>query len=172
VYNLAGDGCAGASAGPSERTTRPGVPGMARSVSGDPAPSGHLLHRCGIFHNFLTGWWDDTGLRRKYWTPGRMMTCGYGFQRTGWTHRIDLRIRRSRARCVPDEADSHGYWQSLADTSACPLTCVRTGPSVVAHVLLSSRSRVRVALGRQLDSTASRIGLTVARRTMPPVPGC
>jgi hypothetical protein len=46
-------------------------------------------------HNFLTDWWDDTGLRRKYWTPGRMMTCGYGFQRTGRTLSIDLRIRRS-----------------------------------------------------------------------------
>ena len=57
-----------------------------------------------------------------------------------WMAEILLRIRRSRARCVPDEADSHGYWQSLADTSACPLTCVRTGPSVVAHVLLSRRS--------------------------------
>ena len=57
-----------------------------------------------------------------------------------WSTCPELRIRRSRARCVPDEADSHGYWQSLADTSACPLTCVRTGPSVVAHVLLSSRS--------------------------------
>ncbi len=68
---------------------------------------------------------------------------------SGCPHR-ELRIRRSRARCVPDEADSHGYWQSLADTSACPLTCVRTGPSVVAHVLLSSRSRVRVAVGAQM----------------------
>src|SRR6185437_15290766 len=57
-----------------------------------------------------------------------------------WMAEILLRIRRSRARCVPDEADSHRYWQSLADTSACPLTCVRTGPNVVAHVLLSSSS--------------------------------
>jgi hypothetical protein len=53
----------------------------------------------------------------------------------------NLQIRRSRARCVPDEADSHGYWQSLADTSACPLTCVRTGPGPCAYILLSSRSR-------------------------------
>ena len=47
---------------------------------------------CRISHNFLTDWWDDTGLRRKYWTPGRMMTCGFGFRHTGRTPSTDLRI--------------------------------------------------------------------------------
>ena len=45
-----------------------------------------------------------------------------------------------RARCVPDETANHGYWQSLADTSAHQLTCERTGPRMAAHVLLSNRS--------------------------------
>jgi hypothetical protein len=39
------------------------------------------------------------------------------------------------------------HWQSFTDTSICPLTCVRTGSDMAAHVLLSSRSLVRVAVG-------------------------
>jgi hypothetical protein len=46
---------------------------------------------------------------------------------------------------VPDQAANRGYWQSLTDISICPLTCVRTGPGMAAHVLLSSRSRGRGA---------------------------
>jgi len=48
--------------------------------------------------------------------------------------------QRARARCVPDRVVNPGNWQSLTDTPTCLLTCARTGPSVAAHVLLSSSS--------------------------------
>jgi len=42
----------------------------------------------------------------------------------------------------PDEAAANqGYWQSLAETSACPLTWAWAGPGLSAHVLLRSGSR-------------------------------
>jgi len=60
--------------------------------------------------------------------------------------------RRERARCVPDEAVNRGYWQSLTGTFMYLLTCARARPGMAAHVLLSSRSRVRVAVGALLKS--------------------
>lgn len=39
-----------------------------------------------------------------------------------------LRGFRARDRCVPDQAANEGYWQSLANALACPLTCARAGP--------------------------------------------
>jgi hypothetical protein len=59
---------------------------------------------------------------------------------------------------VPDQAANGGYWQSLADTSKCSLTCARAGPGLPAHVLLSSRSRVRVAVGAQVMGGPSECG--------------
>jgi hypothetical protein len=61
-----------------------------------------------------------------------------------------VRDRRRRARCVPDPSVNAGNLRSLAGTSACLMTCAHTGPSIAAYVLLSSRSRVRVAVGAQL----------------------
>jgi hypothetical protein len=50
------------------------------------------------------------------------------------------RPNQPRARCMPDEAANRGYWQSLADTSVCPLACTRAGQRMAAHVLLSNGS--------------------------------
>ena len=58
-----------------------------------------------------------------------------------------VRDHRRRARCVPDRSVNAGNLRSLAGTSACLTTCAHTGPSIAAYVLLSSRSRVRVAVG-------------------------
>ena len=63
-----------------------------------------------------------------------------------------VRDHRRRARCVPDRSVNAGNLRSLAGTSACLTTCAHTGPSIAAYVLLSSRSRVRVAVGAQMCS--------------------
>jgi len=72
-----------------------------------------------------------------------------------------------RARCVPDETANHGYWQSLADTSACQLTCERTGPSMAAYVLLSNRSECGVKspliIAAVASSRGQRMGTTPKR---------
>jgi hypothetical protein len=86
----------------------------------------------------------DTGLWRLCRTPSRTLTCGPGFRRAGRTLSIDLRIRSSHARCVPDEAVNQANSRLLADTFAYPLTCPRTGPGPPAYVLLSSRSRGQI----------------------------
>ena len=57
---------------------------------------------------------------------------------------------QARARCVPDGAVGRGYSRSLADAPTYPLNCTWTGPGMPAYVLLSSRSRVRVAVEAQL----------------------
>ena len=58
-----------------------------------------------------------------------------------------VRDRRRRARCVPDRPVNAGNPRSLTDTFTRLLTCAWTGPSIATYVLLSSRSRVRVAVG-------------------------
>ena len=106
MYNLAGMGAPQPARDHRSELQGQGPGDGPFGVRGSCAVRGHPLHRCGISHNFLTDWQDDTGLRRKYRTPGRMMTCGYGFQRTGWTHRIDLRIRRLGVRVPPSAPSS------------------------------------------------------------------
>ena len=58
-----------------------------------------------------------------------------------------VRDRRRRARCVPDRPVNAGNPRSLTDTFTRLLTCAWTGPSIAVYVLLSNRSRVRVAVG-------------------------
>jgi hypothetical protein len=61
-----------------------------------------------------------------------------------------------RARCVPDRLVNTGKSRSLADTPTCPLTCEHAGLRLAAHVLLSSRSRVRVAVGAHIKEPGQR----------------
>jgi hypothetical protein len=55
-----------------------------------------------------------------------------------------------RARCVPDRGDDRGISRSLTDSLLASLTCGGPGQGGIIHDLLSSRSRVRVALGAPL----------------------
>ena len=98
----------------------------------------------GISHRFLTDWPDGTGLWQLYRTPGRTLTCGYGFRRAGRTRCIDLRIRcspkQARARRVPDRTANRGNSRSLpAKRTRRPS---RNGPALrnQATDLLSRRS--------------------------------
>ena len=55
-----------------------------------------------------------------------------------------------RARCVPDQPVIWGISRSLADSPAPALSCGYAAHGGPANVLLSSRTRVRVAVGAQV----------------------
>ena len=55
-----------------------------------------------------------------------------------------------RARYVPDEAAGDGNSRSLPATLECSLTWTGTSERIAAYVLLSGRSRIRVAVGAQV----------------------
>jgi hypothetical protein len=55
----------------------------------------------------------------------KTLTCGYGFQRTGWTGCTDLRIRYSRGSCTPDRTVMLADTNQQAERPICARVCAR-----------------------------------------------
>ena len=70
----------------------------------------------------------------------KTLTCGYGFQRTGWTGCTDLRIRYSSGRCMPDRT------VMLADTN-------HQAERLIVHELVHETRRDRLRRGRRSRPT-------------------
>jgi len=70
--------------------------------------------------------------RERAHLPTRYLPCVHG---------------QRRARCVPDRGGGRGVSRSLTDSLLTSLTSGGPGQDSIIHDLLSSRSRVRVALG-------------------------
>jgi hypothetical protein len=106
---------------------RPAATRAANAVGGSLAAT-----KAGISHSFLTDWPDGTGLRRLRRTPGRMLTCRYGFRRTDRTPSVALRIRRLRVRVPPSAPSSQARWPPGSG-----LSC-RSGSHAGSHAHMSA----------------------------------
>jgi hypothetical protein len=63
---------------------------------------------------------SPAGLWRLCWTPGRTLTCGYGFRRTYRTPSIDLRITRLGGFQVSQSCSAHVTVTAVASPTATP----------------------------------------------------